>query len=600
MKSLPHPNLQSSWSRLLGATLVGVGILCTATSQAAAGEIWLSPYATTTSSTNFATTAGTPSQPYGCPDWTSLSYVLSQFTTTSTVFHFMPGNFLVGPSSSSWAYGILAPTNNSSGAPVIWKFRGAGVDVTTLQAKASSLSSGYNLTMIAAALGSQSDGMEVSDLTVDCNLSNQVSTAGCQGISLSGSNTKISNVKVINWGVHAGGMAYPLQILPAGANSTTNCVIEKCVVAPPANVSNLGAFWGISIMGDTGTATNLINGAILRDNLVYGIPVGTNSGQVAWGYALSAYGTVTHNQVVSMPGCSGVFRSGYPGGNIFVEGNVFDNIDVGVNLDMEWDTLSNVVIKNNVIRVSTWGLGVGCYTGNVGSMHPNAGINGLVISDNCIYPATGASNVTALSLNGKISATVLNNVLESNNSGTGLYVNWPNDPWGDTNATKALQINTWSGNVNMEGTALNQTTNTVSYWQPGDGEETVKFTPTTSGWYRVLEAGWFASGAVRIESPMWINNNDVDVELSFSGIASGTGNLVETRNGNSSSPVVTQARLVEQSTSPLQVWLEIHVPSIPTGGANEIRVSARGPFRGHLQAPVLNTSSVTPVASLTF
>src|ERR1051326_8320459 len=80
--------------------------LCIA--QAAENEIWISPVGTATTSA-----AGTPNDPYRCPDWSSLSTVLglSQYNGPTT-FHFMTGTFEIQPP------GIVPKTG--------WKLRGAG------------------------------------------------------------------------------------------------------------------------------------------------------------------------------------------------------------------------------------------------------------------------------------------------------------------------------------------------------------------------------------------------------------------------------------------------------------------------------------------
>ena len=148
----------------------------------------------------------------------------------------------------------------------------------------------------------------------------------------------------------------------------------------------------------------------------------------------------------------------------------------------------------------------------------------------------------------------------------------------------------------------------ASYWQPGDGDDTLKFTPTSSGWYRILEGSTNASGAIRIESDYSSAlNADADVEFSYYGDIWGSGGIAnahfaETRQGRIGSGIVDQVRVVtEPSSSGGYVWLDVHVPNVT--GIQVIRCSVRGPMRGICQYPVLaapapDSSSLTNLFTL--
>ena len=127
------------------------------TAHARENEVWISPNGTANT-----TASGTPNDPFRCPDAASLNTVLTSVLTGGNLtIHFMNGQFLVGSN------GIVMRTG--------WKLRGAGIDNTILQLQTNALP-GIGVAVIGGTASlPQTDGAEVSDMTVDCNYHHQTS-----------------------------------------------------------------------------------------------------------------------------------------------------------------------------------------------------------------------------------------------------------------------------------------------------------------------------------------------------------------------------------------------------------------------------------------
>jgi hypothetical protein len=171
---------------------------------------------------------------------------------------------------------------------------------------------------------------------------------------------------------------------------------------------------------------------------------------------------------------------------------------------------------------------------------------------------------------------------------------------GDTGC--AVQRNTWADHVNLTGTQFSSPMS--QHCLPGD-EDSIVFTPTTNGWYRVSQ--WpaaYAAATVRIESGMWQPENATeDTEFWFRDIGyfSSTnipGEIVESRRGSYYYPLaglVTEARIGSDCSG--TVFLDIYIPSI--SGAYPVTVTCKGPNRPQmLTSPTAGPSTPCNSVSL--
>ena len=177
-----------------------------------------------------------------------------------------------------------------------------------------------------------------------------------------------------------------------------------------------------------------------------------------------------------------------------------------------------------------------------------------------------------------------------------FFVNWPNDPyWATTIYPIPLQLNTFAGNVNLGGVQLVEGNDGI--WQPGIKEhDTIKFTPTIAGWYRIMGTRAYFAGKIQIYSDSWLSGL-TDTEFSFRADSYSTatnsfGQLTQTRAGNYnwSGGNVPSARIVtDWGSSSLNLWLDLYVPNV--SGAREIAVTASGPYRARLLKPYIVTNA---------
>jgi hypothetical protein len=130
-----------------------------------------------------------------------------------------------------------------------------------------------------------------------------------------------------------------------------------------------------------------------------------------------------------------------------------NNVRGCIYFNMTASHMTGVVIQNNVLRPAEGGFGVEYYTGESDN-NTNAYMRDLILLGNVIYPSATATNVTALKLNSRITATVIGNVLQGGGKGADFFVNPSNDP--AFNPLAPLQIITWAGNVNLSGTLLSK------------------------------------------------------------------------------------------------------------------------------------------------
>ncbi|HWC59691.1 MAG TPA: hypothetical protein VHC44_08360 [Verrucomicrobiae bacterium] len=570
---------------------------------AAAGpvEIWISP-------TGSGGGTGTPDDPYSTPDADSFfnlindqrpingtngpNIVIPEYST----IHLMPGTFLVreGLNDASKA---RHPITMKEG----WKIRGAGMDVTVLELVTNSQALFGKINVIAGTAvttGSSWDAWstplrnaEVSDLTVDCNLQNQSSAQCINAIAMSGTHNKISRVKAVNWGsTAANSECFLFNMGPhsnLSANEPADGLIEDCVAVQPAQVTHACdtiAFCAGNGSDDTRPAAWKIRGCLARD-ITGGTGVGQPNGffaafgggnccevsdSVAYnllGAAVASYGdTVTYHDVT--------FRN-----------NRFLNVSKGIVYNGSGNHATNFTFMNNIITCTNDADGVG-----ISLYVPTNSMRGVRIEGNLIYPGVdGASMSSALGLNavnGEIAFSADNNVLDAGPGGVDYFTSGPNQD--------NLTVISFRNNVNLRNQPLRlgDSPFALTYRMKGFYDEEYKFTPTSSGWYRIAPRGH--TGA-RIE--LWSTDTYLDIGLAFQqpGGQSALGELTQLYNSTAGGgQPVPYMRLASYSDG--TDFVEGYISTNQVG--HEISVRLSGMFRGPVSDFVAALSTATPISVL--
>jgi hypothetical protein len=556
-------------------------------------EVWISPIGPDITNVNQYPTniIGTPSYPFRCADGPSLHYVLSSvLVNTNMTIHLMPGTFSVEYLSN------VPPINLLQG----WKMRGSGIGNTVLQFSPSN-NLGSNLLYFVEG---STNGAEISDLTIDCNLQHQINANTIDAVVLSGNNCRISRVKAINWGSVGTNENFVLNLQPPASGNATNLVIEDCEVTQPASViPGIKGVTAISIF-ISGSNTLSVEDGIIRNNLVHDIQVGTSSNQVYWLYAYGGGPIVTQNRARNIPGGSGYYWDSFTVQDVVIDDNTFDNVSVGVYFNGATNLAQNIIVKNNVIRPSQGGWGV-----IVGRNQPtNLATTNFVLMDNVIFPSDTATSSGALAVVTPASLNVTGNILDGGASSEDVLFSQPVPYWANwyTSSTGVLGL-AWQDNVNLPGTQLNVvTTGGSPIWMPGN-EDRILFWPTNIGWYRVISNVTFASGSVTVYSAA-VNNQSTDLDFDFRVIGNQIqtntlGNINETRQGswyNSSISSIGWISMVRIGCFGNNVYLDMYLPMIPYGFSNAniglpMTITIKGPDRGAiLNPPVLITNTTPP------
>jgi hypothetical protein len=444
-------------------------------SQTYGGEFWISPVGTNGGS-------GTAANPWICSSQASFDAMMSTNTmfTNSTV-HLMAGTFLTQGQ---------VPLMNGL------KLRGAGIDVTTIQvANLTNPPSGYEVRVLGYSPNTyRNDGVEVSDMTLDCNLQNQGTGGAIGAVWLQGAETKISRVKAINWGSENSNVEcciFGISATPYLSGSIqTNCLIEDCIVEQPAPVTHLQGSDGFCAVG---SSTNVdvntsgwIYGAEIRNCVASGIGINSFGNPLYFNTIgiSDAYGAkVDGNMIINVAG-NGVYSSCGSLFNCSIENNMFLNVGVGIAFagsdycpDNTNSVKENIRISNNFITTQTGGYGM-ILSGIFGN-----DITNLDIENNMVRAVDGGGAFTAVSLGTATGVTVQNNMLDAN-GGTALSV------------SSNVGVSYIGNNRNLAGVpvpavgvpSLNQDLETT-------------FIPTQVGWYRLLTTPNYVSGTVLVDQP---------------------------------------------------------------------------------------------------
>ena len=229
-----------------------------------------------------------------------------------STIHIMPGTYLVDG-------GIKMREG--------WKLRGAGIGNTIV--KHLPIQQGVpeedrnKMTVIGKLTGwIATDGAEVSDMTVDCNLQNSIPEGVVSAVGLTGNNVRISRVHAINWGsTWQGFESFPLCISAHANNGARfNGVIEDCVVDTPAPVQHADGTTAICI--DNGSPEllpqNLAPGGEITGCHVSNVSAGAGgTGSPTYFHAYSggpALAYIHDNRAINLPGGAAFYQDTNGGG----------------------------------------------------------------------------------------------------------------------------------------------------------------------------------------------------------------------------------------------------------------------------------------------
>jgi hypothetical protein len=150
----------------------------------------------------------------------------------NTAVHVGPGTFLTR------GYRQGGNPTIKSGQKII----GSGIGVTTIKLVNTSIVNGVYAVLGCSPMGAGLVGLEVRDLTLDCNLEGQLiqdrdfPPVVCAGILASGAHLHYRRVRVIHFGSLNGGECFVLWSAGArpGTAESVDCAIEDCIVEQPA------------------------------------------------------------------------------------------------------------------------------------------------------------------------------------------------------------------------------------------------------------------------------------------------------------------------------------------------------------------------------
>lgn len=301
-------------------------------------EIWLWPQ---TNGSNL----GTAADPYdvSTPEkFDSLMRSLEQASppATNLLIHLRPGTY----STAGYARNISNDPPTQGWTPRQgWVFRGSGMESSVI--KLIALNGEYtNNTVIWSHMPAEG-GIEIYDLTVDCNYQNLDGARSIQAISLRGSHNKVVNVRVIN---AKGGLDYEAFILSVGNVSTdsygnviSGCIVDQyqggyCTAINVGNNNNNGVGY------KTKTEALVLNNQVMLNPSLGG-------SQIAYGAYAVRDARFINNYAA---GASyGFILDSWENDNLLLAGNIFVGIEsYGVLIGPP--ALNRGVVANNCFEIS--------------------------------------------------------------------------------------------------------------------------------------------------------------------------------------------------------------------------------------------------------
>ena len=468
-------------------------------------EIWITP-------TGKGGGGGTAIDPFSTPDADSFfDLIHGQRKVDGTNFvipenstiHLMPGVFEVRD-------GFVADKCPRTCLTVKhgWKVQGAGMYATTLRAVRLPAKLAPNGTIVIAGSGGVCnnwewpvDNVEVSDLTVDCNLQAQKAVKVMSAINLSGSNNRIRRLRAINWGSkdeHECFVVATVAHYQPRTGGYHGGVIEECLVEQPAPVRHVNGSSAICVGGGIPPS----GGWVIRHCTVRDITSvnGGGTGKPAYMNAFIGVGhdaEISHCQAINLTGDGGmgVYNDTAPMVNVFIHDNMFLNVGTGINLNHLVSDATNVVIQNNLIAFNPGRYGINL------SARKGLVMRGMRVEGNTVFPGAPGGSGGPLSVTGDIEFSADNNVFES---GPGTF---PDCAFG-----AGALARSFANNRNQRGTRLTLNRPGLIPDLNGSYSENFSFTPQTNGWHKVLLMRGFAS----VRFNLWSDGPyPADLELTF-------------------------------------------------------------------------------------
>ncbi len=236
---------------------------------------------------------------------------------------------------------------------------GSGIDVTHLQLITDAAGSGTHYFAIGAPTTVCVDFLEISDLTIDCNLPPDREIA-CGAIRVMGHHVRIRDVKCVNWGSRTSaqpGFVIALLVADPDADSpwpaVDNAGMENCIALAPSANSTTGVM-NILHLGGRELAA-VVTGSFARGPFIRNCWVDAGSPALA-----------TEFRAPSVGGCQGGI----------VEGNQIHNVEIG-GPHLRHLNSREAIIRNNSYRNVL--IGPCCDPVNAGT-----GIEKLLIDGNAL------------------------------------------------------------------------------------------------------------------------------------------------------------------------------------------------------------------------
>jgi hypothetical protein len=216
----------------------------------------------------------------------------------------------------------------------------------------------------------------------------------------------------------------------------------------------------------------------------------------------------------------------------------------------------------------------------LGSLASLSSIASAQINDGTIVDAdiSGSAAISSTKISfvaDSISGNAIDGGTISNFASTGI----------DDNATAVSMTISSSGNVGIGTTAPAQALEVSGSIKAGGNliEKSMTFTPTTVGWYRIVNAGMHTGGTIRLTGTY--DNAATDVEFQYYAMGHGQqGSIQQTKHGDYNNGVVSQVRISDDNGG--NAYLDIYVSRDTAPGP--ITVYAYGPNQASLvAAPVV-------------
>ena len=251
-----------------------------------------------------------------------------------------PLHIHLGPSSASAPFKTAGFYLNDDGTPggSAWQAKpnmaivGSGIDVTHLQLISDGAGSDTHYFAIGAPTTVCVDFLEISGLTIDCNLPPDRDIA-CGAIRVMGNHVRIRDVKCVHWGSRTSdqpGFVIALLVADPDADSPWLAVdaagMENCIAIDPSENSTAGVMNILHFGGRELGA--VVTGSFARGPFIRNCWVDAGSPALA-----------TEFRALSLGGCHGGI----------VEGNQIHNVEIGGPHQRHLNS-REAIVRNNTYR----------------------------------------------------------------------------------------------------------------------------------------------------------------------------------------------------------------------------------------------------------